>query len=317
MPEAKPASKSLSVLIVLLLVSFVGIAAVIYVTSRPSAPEETAPVSVTDVPKTVPTPTPPPAPMEEEGMDVIDTTITSDAEAIEGQRYKVLVIDDAREGASGVARIGGRVTFVKNARRGDLAIIEVTRIKLKTAEAVVIEKLASDQPVPEQASRPPRPPSRDAQPSGLVGTIHQGTITSVGREGDGVTHVDGKVVFVAGAAEGQQVEFKITEDAGRFARAELISTSGGPAGSGDDVRPASQSAAKTGEDVVTPVQAGEEYDVEITEDDRRNPGINGVARIKNFVVFVPDTKIGDRVRVRITTVRARAANAEVLERMGP
>ena len=58
-----------------------------------------------------------------------------------------------------------------------------------------------------------------------------------------------------------------------------------------------------------PVELGKEYDVEIEDISRRGQGI---ARIEGFVVFVPDTKPGDRVRVKITRIGERFAEAEVV-----
>ncbi|HMK54377.1 MAG TPA: TRAM domain-containing protein [Methanobacteriaceae archaeon] len=57
----------------------------------------------------------------------------------------------------------------------------------------------------------------------------------------------------------------------------------------------------------TPIQEGEEYDVKI--DDVGKEG-DGITRVEGFVVFVPDTKVGDEVKVRITSVRRRFAFAE-------
>ena len=37
---------------------------------------------------------------------------------------------------------------------------------------------------------------------------------------------------------------------------------------------------------------------------------DGITRIEGFVVFVPETKVGDEVKVRITSVRRRFAFAE-------
>jgi len=48
-----------------------------------------------------------------------------------------------------------------------------------------------------------------------------------------------------------------------------------------------------------PVEEGKEYEVEIKETSRRG---DGVARIEGFVVFVPQTKPGDKVKVKINTV---------------
>ena len=57
-----------------------------------------------------------------------------------------------------------------------------------------------------------------------------------------------------------------------------------------------------------PVELGKEYDVEIEETSRRGEGI---ARIKGLVTFVPNTKPGDRVRIKITRISRRFAEAEV------
>jgi len=58
-----------------------------------------------------------------------------------------------------------------------------------------------------------------------------------------------------------------------------------------------------------PVELGKEYDVEIQETSRRGEGI---ARIKGLVCFVPNAKPGDRVRIRITRISRRFAEAEVV-----
>jgi len=58
-----------------------------------------------------------------------------------------------------------------------------------------------------------------------------------------------------------------------------------------------------------PVEIGKEYDVEIAETSRRGEGI---ARIKGLVVFVPNTKPGDKVKVRITRISRRFCEAEVV-----
>jgi len=58
-----------------------------------------------------------------------------------------------------------------------------------------------------------------------------------------------------------------------------------------------------------PVEIGKEYDVEIQETSRRGEGI---ARIKGLVCFVPNTKPGDKVRIKITRISRRFAEAESL-----
>jgi len=59
-----------------------------------------------------------------------------------------------------------------------------------------------------------------------------------------------------------------------------------------------------------PVQVDGEYDVEISEVSRRGEGI---ARIRGFVIFVPETKPGDHVKIKITKISRRCANAVVVQ----
>jgi predicted RNA-binding protein with TRAM domain len=59
-----------------------------------------------------------------------------------------------------------------------------------------------------------------------------------------------------------------------------------------------------------PVEEGKEYDVDIKEISRRGEGI---ARIEGLVVFVPNTKPGDHVKVKITRVSNRFASGELVQ----
>ena len=62
-------------------------------------------------------------------------------------------------------------------------------------------------------------------------------------------------------------------------------------------------------DFPKPVEVGKEYDVEIQETSRRG---DGIARIEGFVIFVPNTKIGDKIKIKVTNISRRFAEAEVL-----
>lgn len=63
-----------------------------------------------------------------------------------------------------------------------------------------------------------------------------------------------------------------------------------------------------------PVEIGKEYDVEIQETSKRGEGI---ARIKGLVVFVPNTKPGDKVKIRVTRISRRFCEAEVVGKGEP
>lgn len=62
------------------------------------------------------------------------------------------------------------------------------------------------------------------------------------------------------------------------------------------------------EQKAAPVKVGEEVDVVI---DAVGAKGDGIAKIEGFVIFVPNTKTGDNVKIRVTKVLANMAFAEV------
>ena len=66
---------------------------------------------------------------------------------------------------------------------------------------------------------------------------------------------------------------------------------------------------KRGESKSPPVKENEIHQVVIEGVNQRG---EGVARIRGFVVLVPDAKPGERLRVKIVSVRPRFAIAEAL-----
>jgi 23S rRNA (uracil1939-C5)-methyltransferase len=58
-----------------------------------------------------------------------------------------------------------------------------------------------------------------------------------------------------------------------------------------------------------PVELGEELEVEITE---LSPKGEGIAKNQGFAIYVADANLGDRVKVKITKVTDKAANAQVI-----
>jgi len=59
-----------------------------------------------------------------------------------------------------------------------------------------------------------------------------------------------------------------------------------------------------------PVEVGDVRNVKI---EALGSGGDGIARIGGFVIFVPGTKVGDDVTIRVTKVLRRYAFAEVIE----
>jgi predicted RNA-binding protein with TRAM domain len=60
-----------------------------------------------------------------------------------------------------------------------------------------------------------------------------------------------------------------------------------------------------------PVEVDKEYEVDIQEMSRRGEGIT---RIQGLVIFVPNTKTGDHVTIRIKRISRRFAEAEVVDK---
>jgi predicted RNA-binding protein with TRAM domain len=59
-----------------------------------------------------------------------------------------------------------------------------------------------------------------------------------------------------------------------------------------------------------PVELGEEVEVEITELSAKREGI---AKNQGYVIYVADTKPGDHIKVKITRITDKAANAQVVK----
>jgi predicted RNA-binding protein with TRAM domain len=61
-----------------------------------------------------------------------------------------------------------------------------------------------------------------------------------------------------------------------------------------------------------PVKEGETYDVEILSVGEKG---DGIAKVSGFVLFVPDTKKRDYVKIKITKVLKNVGFAKVLEKI--
>jgi predicted RNA-binding protein with TRAM domain len=58
-----------------------------------------------------------------------------------------------------------------------------------------------------------------------------------------------------------------------------------------------------------PVEADKEYEVDITEISRQG---DGIARVRGFVVFVQNGKVGNNIKVKVTQVGDRSAKATIV-----
>lgn len=58
-----------------------------------------------------------------------------------------------------------------------------------------------------------------------------------------------------------------------------------------------------------PVAEGQTYDVTIEDTAKKG---DGIARIEGFVIFVPGTKVGDKVTIKVNKVMKKFAVAETV-----
>lgn len=59
-----------------------------------------------------------------------------------------------------------------------------------------------------------------------------------------------------------------------------------------------------------PVELGEELEVDITE---ISPKEEGIAKVQGLVVYVPNAKSGDHVKIKITRIDGQTAKAEIIK----
>ena len=60
----------------------------------------------------------------------------------------------------------------------------------------------------------------------------------------------------------------------------------------------------------SPVELGQELEVDIKELSSKAEGMD---RVQGLVIHVPNAKPGDHVKVKITQIRGKSANAEVIK----
>ncbi len=59
-----------------------------------------------------------------------------------------------------------------------------------------------------------------------------------------------------------------------------------------------------------PVEVDKEYEARIEDISRRG---DGIAKIEGFIIFVPNTKLGDQIKFKVTRVGNRFAIGELVQ----
>lgn len=228
-----------------------------------------------------------------------------------GYRYRIFIEDESEDRSSGIAHINGRATFVPDARRGQTILADVTRVRERVVDAVLVRVLSKID-LPPKAPKPvfqPRPGDPVVEGAEFDVLISEESSKNPGVEG--IARVNGLVVIVSGApVVGERVNVRITERKERIAFAEPTGKPAGTAPLATAEAPRKTYRPRRGDPAANVVE-GAEFSVVIAEESSKNPGVEGIARINGLVVIVNGVPtVGQRVDVRITERRDRIAFAE-------
>ena len=117
-----------------------------------------------------------------------------------GYRYKVFVEDESDDRSSGIAKIGGLATFIPDARRGQTAIVDVTRVRERVVDAVLVQVLSQVDLPPKAPRAAFAPPPGDPAVEGAELDVVISEASSKNPETEGVARIGGLVVEVGRAS---------------------------------------------------------------------------------------------------------------------
>ena len=234
--------------------------------------------------------------------EVVDASADRGAVAREGYRYKVRIEDESSDGVAGVTHIGGLVTFVPDARPGEMVIVEITRLKERTADAMVIKRL------PEETIAWTPPPPRPARPPMFSPDgVYTSVVLELGKKGDAITKINGKVVFLPGAQPGDRVTFRVVEERDSAATGEVLTREPGPVPE-PSAEYSGPRPAMTRPPMFTPDAV---YTGKVTDIGKKG---DALIKVDGKVVFLPGAQLGDEVVFRVVSERDTTAQGEVISR---
>ncbi len=248
--------------------------------------------------------------------DIIDATLPGAAvEPKLGYRYKLFVEDESEDRTSGVAKIGGRITFIAGARRGQTILADITRVRERVIDANLVRVLSEIKLPARPVQSGFTPAANDSAGHVIAGAemdviISEPSTKNPGLEG--IAKVEGLVVVVSGASTvGERVNVRITDRRERIAFAEPTGKPAGTEPLPSATPPGHQGFLPRAGDSAARVVVGAEMDVVIVEESSKSPGLEGIARVEGLVVAVDGVPtVGERVNVRIVSRLANIAFAE-------
>ena len=158
---------------------------------------------------------------------IIDATNNKNISPKEGYRYRVIIDGLSRDGLSGVTRIGGMITFVPGTKKGDIAVIQISSVGKTVANAKLISKekgkgKVTEAPAIKISDNKTIDLTKNPNAKIIKGGVYRGIVSDVGKKGDGIIKIDGKVTFIPGVKKGEKCLFEIVEKRERFNRGILI-----------------------------------------------------------------------------------------------
>lgn len=149
----------------------------------------------------------------------------SGGEVQEGQEYEVTIDGKSRKNdQDGVAHIGGLVTFVQNENEiGKTVKIRIVKRGKRHAVGEVIGA-GTGSSAPARKSSKSSGDRKSGGGDAGEGSIQECVVTGIGKKGDPMCKIDGKVTFIHDAKlnEGDRVRVRITKSAKKVNHAELV-----------------------------------------------------------------------------------------------
>ena len=224
-----------------------------------------------------------------------------------GYRSTVFISDESEDRPSGVARHGGRVTFIPTGRRGQTAVVDLTRIGERVYEAVLV-KVLSEVEMPPKAPPAPFAPRPGDPTAGIIAGAELDVVIS--EAPPRIPKLKASRRFTAWSfCQRRHPDWRARKCTHCRGAASVWPLRNPQQAAGPAPEPVRRTSFNPSPG--DPVVPGAIMDVVITEPSGRNPDTEGVARVNGLVVFVQGaTTIGERVNVRIVERGGRAAVAE-------
>ncbi len=113
------------------------------------------------------------------------------------------------------------MVFLPGGQPGDRVTFRIVEERDSAATGEILTREPG--PVPTPAPRYDDRPAMTKPPMFQVGQVCTSVVADIGKKGDAITRINGKVVFLAGGQPGERVVFRIIDERDSAATGEIIS----------------------------------------------------------------------------------------------